>query len=603
MGPKCGATGFLATLAALPTTLVAQSKPVRIELLTTIRPDGGTTHAAAFSPDGTSLATGGETGDLRVLEIATKRIRWTQQPSYHWIGVVAFSPDGSRLACRGRHLTIHDAATGAELVRVPDVGPQGFAWHRDGKRYAYGAGRQLVLRAGDESTIRAEFEYPINAVAFGEGDDLYVGDNVSRIWRVRAGSSAAELVRDHRTPERDMVRCIDVAFANGVLFDIASEGPVHRNDARLDAPAKPFAFAVTNDGQSFAVGGCALSTGRYSELDPTTIRWWTDGGATFTDLTAPGSVAALAFHPDGKRLFVSTYCEAYQALHERGREPVPLPGHSAVVSRLAMTPDGRTLAIRGKTWSLHPLDGRPSRPLPGILGVEAGRSGGEFIVQEEQRAVVLDTLTGKEVAAVPATGCFLGSTAQPGPGNLLLAGDNLVDRSGGLVTALPKLITVDSELCTATSSTGAWAIACADNDDFQCGNLWLTDADGKNPREVDACPVFTVAFSVDGKRLYYGCGPGMLGPTGPPNHALRVRDVASLALVAQVDAVIHEWRFLDARRALVSNWGKLQVWDVQRLQPIQDLPIGCWSFALSDDRRTLAIASSRGVDVYRVTID
>jgi len=579
----------------------AQQREVRLEPSATFQAPGGSITAAAFSRDGKLLATGGDIGDLRVLDLATNEVSWTAQPSDHWIGVIAFSPDGKHLACRGRHLTIHLATTGEELLRVEHVGPRGFAWCRDGKRFVYSNGRDLVVRDGERETGLASFEYPINAIAIGDGEEMFVGDNVGRTWRVPASGGAAELRHDHRTKENDMVRSVDLLFAGGALFDLASRSPLRRNEASFEPPSTAFVLAVTDDGRSFAVGGLGDRRTDFQVTDPAKVRWWIDGGASFEDFVAPGCIAALAFAPDRRQLFVST-STGRQSLHERGREPIELPGHRSRIEGLAMTPDGRTLAIKGSSWSLHSLDGRPASALPGAVGVEAGRGDTELIVQYADRAVVLDTLTGKERGSVPTPRRHR-DAAKAGPAELLFVTDELVDRSGVVVAQLPKGVLVHNFNTVAFANDGRWALGGVAGIEGDLGGLVITDAAGENLRVVDDCPVHTVAFSPDGKRLFYGCASGISVGMGPPNLHLRVKDTETLQLLHQLDVSVSEWRFLDERRALVGTMGKLQVWDVERLVPIQTLPLPRGGFLLSNDKRTLVTATATEVQVHRLIAD
>ncbi|MEZ6037349.1 MAG: hypothetical protein R3F29_07705 [Planctomycetota bacterium] len=594
-----GITALFFTTAAL--TATAQQPELRLEPVATYEAVGGVVHSVAFSPDGKLLATAGENGDLRVVEFATGHTRWKVQPSNHWSSPVVFSPDGTRLACRGRHLTIHEVTTGRELLRVEDASPGAFAWCDD-ERFAYGRDRRLVVRDGDAEATRATFEHGVHSIARGADGELWVGDGAGRVWRVPAGDAAVELVRDHSLP--DDKRCaVTVAFVGGVLLELTADGRMFRGELQLEVPSRPFGLAASGDGRAFAAGGASPTRSDKPESHATKVRWWTDGGAAFTDIELPDSMAALAFHPDGARLYVSTY-GGQQALHQRGREPIAMPGHPARVRDLAMTPDGTMLAMHGSGWTLQPLDGRPARALPDAVGVQPGRSGAELVVQYPGRAVVLDTRTGEELACVPAPRHSRPrSTAMTGPGELLLIDHQLVDRTGKTVAALDgALLRLGARTC-ASSVTGAWAVGTAGGFEGDLGALGITDANGAGLRVVEEGPIHTIAFSPDGKRLYYSYSYGMSVGMGPPHHAFRVRDVESLKLLGQTEDRISCWRFLDAKRALVVSRGQLQVWDVERLTPIQSTDVRCYTFLLSDDRRTLVAWHSREVAVYRILAD
>ncbi len=82
-----------------------------------------------------------------------------------------------------------------------------------------------------------------------------------------------------------------------------------------------------------------------------------------------------------------------------------------------------------------------------------------------------------------------------------------------------------------------------------------------------------------------------------------MRNAATLELQAELRVGIHQWQFLDDQRALVAAGGRLQVWDVAKLEPLQTLQHMFGDFQLSDDRRTLLLEGHGEQLVYRVVFD
>ena len=125
---------------------------------------------------------------------------------------------------------------------------------------------------------------------------------------------------------------------------------------------------------------------------------------------------------------------------------------------------------------------------------------------------------------------------------------------------------------------------------------------------VDNAPIDTLDFSPDGTKLVYACGGGSNIAQGRPSWCrLRVRDSATLELLEEkqleLGVWMRQWQFLDDQRALVAVDGKLQVWDVEKLEPLQTLLDDVGDLQLSDDRRTLAVQQRGEVQVYRVAVD
>ena len=96
---------------------------------------------AAFSPDGTRVATGSVDGSARVFDAATGA-ELARLDHDGEVNTVAFSPDGSRVATGSDDgsARVFDAATGAELARLDHDGEVNtVAFSPDGSRVATGS--------------------------------------------------------------------------------------------------------------------------------------------------------------------------------------------------------------------------------------------------------------------------------------------------------------------------------------------------------------------------------------------------------------------------------------------------------------------------------
>lgn len=110
--------------------------------------------SAAYSPDGTMLATGGM--DIRVWDVKTRQLlRVMPMPDRQIDGdavQMQFSPDGKSIYVRGGspgQVSRFDVVTGKRLYRIENVSP--FALSLDGKLLATGEGSkgEIVLRKAD----------------------------------------------------------------------------------------------------------------------------------------------------------------------------------------------------------------------------------------------------------------------------------------------------------------------------------------------------------------------------------------------------------------------------------------------------------------------
>jgi WD domain, G-beta repeat len=96
--------------------------------------------ALAFSPDENSLASGSHDGSVKLWDVASGALRWSDWQTNAAI-CLAFSPDGSLLAAGGHDaiVRLRDANLGSLREAVPHPGPIfALAWSPDGRLLASG---------------------------------------------------------------------------------------------------------------------------------------------------------------------------------------------------------------------------------------------------------------------------------------------------------------------------------------------------------------------------------------------------------------------------------------------------------------------------------
>jgi WD40 repeat protein len=171
------------------------SDPEMVEESTVL---GGTSlvSAAAFAPDGRTVATAGSGGTVRLWETATGKEVLTLHRPVDEVTAVSFSPDGCVLAaaCRDRpvaggrahqhHVRLWHVATGRELalLRGPQIRITALAFSPDGRRLACGL--------ADTTTLLCEVE-PLPAVT--QKEDAPV--NLDSRWADLGGADAAGAYR------------------------------------------------------------------------------------------------------------------------------------------------------------------------------------------------------------------------------------------------------------------------------------------------------------------------------------------------------------------------------------------------------------------------
>jgi len=257
----------------------------------------GITLAAAFAPNGTTLCTGGELGDLILWDLKTATPRWRAQAGDDDIGEIAWPPSGNCIAVLGRELTLHDARDGSVLLRRDAAWPHGLAISPDGRRLAFQWGLGVVavigLPRGEPVATFDGLGVLINSLAFAnDGGALFAGTSDGRVFRLRPCDGAVDLLCRCAHGRA----CAALGVCGGELLTFAACGNAQLGDRVLELTGYLCAAATARSGEAFAAGGCSGE-----------VVVWTDRGARRYTLAVGAPVAALALHPDERTLAVATF--------------------------------------------------------------------------------------------------------------------------------------------------------------------------------------------------------------------------------------------------------------------------------------------------------
>jgi WD40 repeat protein len=370
-------------------------------------PEGSNFAAAAFSPDGLTLATGGfvarsdpegridRQGEVWLWDARTGQLKATLQRHEAGIRTLAFSPDGKTLATGSSDKTarLWDVASG-QLKATLDAqaGLCTLAFSPDGKMLATGCGGTMRLWNVESGQLKADLQGQqaiIEALAFspdgkmlvaGGGRQPYSLPGEAWLWDTTSGQLKAVL-RGHRA------LVVAVAFspdgkklATGSwdqtvrLWDVPS-GQLQRT--LQGYRARVYSYVLSRDGRSLAT----------QSQDGALRLWDTRSGqlkVTCREAVAePAFSAPLAFTPDGRTLAVGNAIRRMEMGKpvwlgevrlwdaESGQLQATLQGRQGRILSLAFSPDGKRLATGGGDGTVGLWDA-PSRQLQVILPGRAG---------------------------------------------------------------------------------------------------------------------------------------------------------------------------------------------------------------------------------------
>ena len=340
---------------------------------TSLTVDPNDANAAAYSPDGRRLVTGGARG-AAIWDVATHRAVARLPTGDGAVAAARFSPAGDRVALgfEDGTVTVTGASLGAPrgLLRATGAKVGAVAFSGDGKRLAaaLGDGTVRVLATdGSGSDIRLTGHKGAVLGVDISRDGTRVAsagkDGRVQLWNL-AGGGAGQVLHDGDLPEAD------VAFSpdGSRLMAVGDDRRIRFWDARTGA-AQPSvsgegrelsAAAFSADGRRFAAGG----------REGTPRVWSAEGGAPVAVLRGQHArILDLGFGPTSDRV-VAAADDGSVRLWDAGRTQawtVPSPAYDAQFNR-----DGRLIATgsqdgTARVW--NPRTGELRASLDGPDGV------------------------------------------------------------------------------------------------------------------------------------------------------------------------------------------------------------------------------------------
>jgi WD40 repeat protein len=373
----------------------------------------------AYSPDGKTLASENEFGELRLWDAGTGKLVRSFETPGNSEGLLAFSPDGKLVAANNDcHLTVWDVATATKRPGF-DIGYGGrvpaFAFAPDGTTlavtwdgdwriefYAVATGK-LISRIEDRAWTGSAVAYSPDGKLLATAGD----SKIARVWDLATRKCL------HQLPHPDGVT--DVAWSPDgkrlaaatpttvCVWEVASEAKLHQfkpgRRVPLVAPLTMHSLAFSPDGKRLASGG----------------QIWDLSGGKLVCTCEGRHTGGVTYAPDGKVVATAGYDGAVR-LHDpdTGKE---LPNcrageNTGAFLWAAFAPDGRRLlalretdrphdgpceAARVQSWAAGGSESSEWTVPGGAWGAALSTDGAVLAVAGNTGLTLWDRVTGKSL--------------------------------------------------------------------------------------------------------------------------------------------------------------------------------------------------------------
>jgi WD40 repeat protein/energy-coupling factor transporter ATP-binding protein EcfA2 len=470
--------------------------------------------SAAFSPDGSRIATASLDTTARIWDAATGLELMVLRGHDNFVASAAFSPDGSRIVTASRDKTarVWDAETGAVIVVLHghEADLVGAYFNHDGKQILTSSldgtvriwdtaqGKEIAVLRGHEAAVRSAAFSPDGSRIVTASDDA-----TARVWDAATGKEIAVL-RGHT----DSVRFTAFSPDGSRIVTASGDRTARIWDAATDAE---IAVLRGHEDQVIAAAFSPSGTQIVTASADQTARIW--DAATAKEVAVlrghQNVVASAGFSPDGLRIVTASFdARIWDAA--TGLELMVLRGHHNLVASAAFSPDGLRIVTASLDNSVRVWDstGNEVAVLRGhedqIDSATFSFDGSRIVTASyDMTARIWDAATAKEVAVLRGPEAeVLAAAFSPDGSRIVTASGDQTARIWDAATAaeIAVLRGHEDQVIAAAFSPSGTQIVTASAD--QTARIW----NAATAKEVAVLrghqdQVQSAAFSPDGSRI------------------------------------------------------------------------------------------------------